>query len=719
VARSLYVASTGPGSGKALVALGLLELASGAGGRVGFFRPLGAAGPADPLTRLVAARYRIPGPIEALSGVSVEAARDRIAEGRLEALLAELLQRYKALEADHDLMVCLGSDFTGLAPALELDFNVEVARNLGALLVPVVNGRDRSVDEAADGVGALLEGLEERRCDVLAVVVNRLAPERVGAFRERIQAGPSPGVPVYAVPELGRLAMPSVGEIAAALDARWLSGQAEGAEREVAHYKVAAMELPHFLDHLEEGSLVITPGDRADIILGSLMADSSGTYPRVAGLVLTGDLEPAPQVQRLLAGLARSSVPIVLVASDTFTTAMRVSQVEAALVPENPRKIAAALGLLEASVDAGELRRSIALSRSARVTPLMFEYELLQRARRARRHIVLPEGSDDRILQAAEILSLRDVVDMTLLGDPAVIRRRADRLGLRLEGVAIVDPQASPLRARFAQTYYELRRHKGISKEMALDAMADVSYFGTLMVHHGEVHGMVSGAAHTTQQTIRPAFEVIKTVPGRSIVSSVFFMCLADRVLVYGDCAVNPNPNAEQLADIAVSSAETAAQFGVEPRVAMLSYSTGESGKGEGVDKVREATRLVRERRPDLKIDGPIQYDAAVDAAVARSKLPGSEVAGHATVFVFPDLNTGNNTYKAVQRSANAVAIGPILQGLNKPVNDLSRGCTVTDVVNTVAITAIQAQAARGAAPPDAPAGGESPGPLDPGGLPA
>jgi phosphate acetyltransferase len=322
----------------------------------------------------------------------------------------------------------------------------------------------------------------------------------------------------------------------------------------------------------------------------------------------------------------------------------------------------------------------------------MFEFELIQRAKRRRMRIVLPEGVEERILRAAEILRLRDVADLVLLGEWRVVRRQIEQLGLRLDDVPIIDPLKAEQRERYAETYFALRRHKGISRAMAYDALTDVSYFGTLMVYHGDADGMVSGAVHTTQHTIRPAFEVIRTAPGRALISSVFFMCLADRVLVYGDCAVNPNPNAEQLADIAISSAETAAQFGVEPRIAMLSYSTGDSGQGEDVERVREATRLVRARRPDLKVEGPIQYDAAVDAAVARTKLPASEVAGHATVFVFPDLNTGNNTYKAVQRSADAVAIGPILQGLAKPVNDLSRGCTVTDIVNTVAITAIQAQ---------------------------
>jgi phosphate acetyltransferase len=375
---------------------------------------------------------------------------------------------------------------------------------------------------------------------------------------------------------------------------------------------------------------------------------------------------------------------------------MDVSGVHATLTPDNERRIAAALGVVEDAVDLAALQRQITATRSVRMTPLMFEHYLVQRARAQRRHIVLPEGTEDRILRAAEILMLRSVAELTLLGDPREIGGRIDALGLRLEDVQIVDPQRSPLREQFADTYFELRRHKGISRQMALDTMADVSYFGTMLVHHGLVDGMVSGAVHTTQHTVRPAFEIIRTRPDSALVSSVFFMCLEDRVLVYGDCAINPDPNAEQLADIAVTSADTARTFGIEPRIAMLSYSTGNSGKGAAVNKVIEATRIARKRRPDLKLEGPMQYDAAVDASVARTKLPQSEVAGQASVFVFPDLNTGNNTYKAVQRSADAVAIGPILQGLNKPVNDLSRGCTVTDIVNTVAITAIQAQHAGG-----------------------
>ena len=485
-----------------------------------------------------------------------------------------------------------------------------------------------------------------------------------------------------------------MGDIARNLNAQILLGEPKALNREVHDFKVAAMNLPHYLDHIKDGDLIITPGDRADVILGSLATTVSETYPNIAGLLLTGGFTPEGPVQRLIEGLKKySPIPIIKVNTDTYTSAMNASAVRPELTPENDRKIAAALGAFETYVNIEALENRIEVVHSRRVTPIMFEYKLIERAKADRKHIVLPEGEEERILRASEILLRRGVADITLLGNPDEINHKIGSLSLNLDEIQIIDPLVSALRTDFAQTYYELRKHKGISEEMASDTVTDVNFFGTLMVYKDLADGMVSGAIHTTGETIRPALQIIRARPGFSVVSSVFLMCLADRVLVYGDCAVNPDPNAEQLAEIAISSAETAVIYGIEPRIAMCSYSTGESGQGSEVDKVRRATRLVRERRPDLKIEGPIQYDAAVDAGVARTKLPESEVAGKATVFIFPDLNTGNNLYKAVQRSANAVAIGPVLQGLNKPVNDLSRGCTIPDIVNTVAITAIQAQA--------------------------
>jgi phosphate acetyltransferase len=467
----------------------------------------------------------------------------------------------------------------------------------------------------------------------------------------------------------------------------------EALQREVRGVMIGAMGVGHFMEDLTEGTLVIVPGDRADILVASLASTLSDAVPAVAGVVLTAGYEPAPAVRRLL---ERAPFPVLESPERTYVVAAAVGAVRPTITAQDEQKIASALGVFQSGVDSLELEQRIALERPARMTPVMFEYEMLERAKQSTRHVVLPEGDDDRVLRAADILLRRGAVDLTLLGDPAALTARAAALGVDVSGARLVDPLTAPQRDAYAARYHELRQHKGMTEERALDVMGDVSYFGAMMVQMGEADGMVSGAAHTTADTIRPAFEIIRSRPGVSVVSSVFLMCLADRVLVYGDCAVNPTPDTDQLADIAISSAETAASFGVEPRIAMLSYSTGDSGKGEAVDAVRRATDIVRERRGDLKVEGPIQYDAAVDAAVAELKLPDSEVAGQATVFVFPDLETGNIAYKAVQRSSGAVAIGPVLQGLRKPVNDLSRGCTVADIVNTVVITAIQAQEARG-----------------------
>ncbi len=694
--QSLYIAGAGGGSGKSVVVLGCMEMLSAVNRKVGFFRPIVRKSvQQDDLTTLIRTRYNLPFPAEMLYGCTAEVAADLVACGRYDDLLKLILDKFKALEESCDLVVCSGTDFDGAVPSLEFDFNADLANNFGCLILVVVKGYHRSFEETMDAVRMAHESLVVRGADLLATVVNRVPSEYLDLLHARARAALPESETVYVLPEQQALGMPTVGEVRKQLNAQCMCGDGDSLNQVVSNYKVAAMEIPEFLNYIEDGCLIITPGDRADIILASLMADVSTSYPRVAGLLLTGGMSPAVNVQKLLEGLRRSKVSILSVPMDTFTTALAVNRVESTILAGDDRKIAAALGLFEHHVDMADLRQRIAVRHSIRLTPLMFEYELIHRAKSERQRIVLPEGTDERILKAAEILTLRGVAELTLLGDPDKIRRRIGELGLKLDGIAILDPRSDPRRDEFAAVYYGLRKHKGISEQMAHDAMEDVSYFGTMMVHLGQADGMVSGAVHTTQHTIRPSFEIVKTKPGVRLVSSVFFMCLADQVLVYGDCAVNPNPDAEDLADIAVTSAGTAAAFGIEPRIAMLSYSTGASGKGQDVVRVREAVKIARKLRPDLKLDGPIQYDAAIDASVGRSKMPDSEVAGRATVFIFPDLNTGNNTYKAVQRSAGAVAIGPVLQGLNKPVNDLSRGCTVTDIVNTVAITAIQAQDSR------------------------
>ncbi|MDJ0850720.1 MAG: phosphate acetyltransferase [Myxococcota bacterium] len=691
-ARSVYVASIEGRSGKSLAALGLMELASRRVECLGFFRPVVRDDEQpDPDIELMRRRYGIPGEPGELRAFSYAEAQRLTDEGRDDELLQRILERYERLAARCDFVVCEGTDYTGVTAPFEFEFNARIAALLDCAVFFVANGRSKAPAQLLDSVAMGRRAFEREGLSIVGTLINRVQPDQADAVRQQCRAEWPHEDPVWVVPEDDGLGKPTVADVSHALGGRLVHGEGSRLHGVARDFVIADMQLAGVLERLEPGSLVLTAGDRPDIVLGCLMAQHSDGAPNIAGIVLTGGTEPPTAVVRLVEGLRRPDVPVIGVDADSYECAVAIEGLGAAIGAQDERKIASALGLFETHVDLAAVEERVRVTRSTRVTPLRFEYELIERARASRRHIVLPEGADERMLRAAEILLRRGVADLTLLGDPTVIRELQATLGIDLEGAAIEDPATSDWRDEFAKAYHELRQHKGVNEEMAHDTMGDVSYFGTMMVHTGRADGMVSGATHPTTHTIRPALEFIRTREGVSVVSSVFLMCLEDRVLVYGDCAVNPRPDAEQLADIAVSAADTATAFGIEPRVAMLSYSTGESGAGEDVDKVREATRIARSRRPDLPLEGPIQYDAAVDASVARQKLPESKVAGRATVFVFPDLNTGNNTYKAVQRSAGAVAIGPVLQGLRKPVNDLSRGCTVPDIVNTVAVTAIQA----------------------------
>ncbi|MFJ9619908.1 phosphate acetyltransferase [Streptomyces noursei] len=688
--RSVYVTGIDRGDGRQVVELGVMELLTRHVDRVGVFRPLIHEGP-DRLYELLRARYRLAQPADSVYGISYEEAAALQAERGTDELVSRLVDRFHQVAREYEYVLVLGSDYAGTSLPDELALNARLANEFGAAVIPVVGGQGQEAESVRAEARNAYRAYTTLGCDVVALVVNRVAPEQRTAIVERLAARLP--VPCYALPEDGSLSAPTVGQIVQALGAEILLGDDSGLARDARDFVFGGAMLPTFLQALTPGCLVVTPGDRADLVIGSLAAHSAGA-PSIAGVLLTLHERPGPDIMALAARLAPGT-PVVSVPGGSFPTAAELFAIEGKLNAASPRKAETALGLFERHVDTAELTDRISVARSGRVTPMMFEHELIERSRAGRRRVVLPEGTEERVLRAADVLLRRDVCDLTLLGEEEAIRKRAADLAIDLADAQIIDPQTSALRERFAELYATLRSHKGVSYELAYDVVADVSYFGTLMVQEGLADGMVSGAVHSTAATIRPAFEIIKTRPGAQIVSSVFFMCLADRVLVYGDCAVNPDPNAEQLADIAIQSATTAARFGVEPRIAMLSYSTGTSGSGADVDKVRKATELVRERRPDLLVEGPIQYDAAVDAAVARTKLPDSEVAGKATVLIFPDLNTGNNTYKAVQRSAGAVAVGPVLQGLRKPVNDLSRGALVQDIVNTVAITAIQAQGAE------------------------
>jgi phosphate acetyltransferase len=690
-ATSIYVTSAEGRSGKSTVAVGVLEALKGTVTRVGVFRPVARSQrEGDYVLDLLVERSTAGLSAEQSTGTDYPSLNDD-----RDAAVARIVDRFSVVQNACDAVVILGSDYTDVGTPTEFATNARIAADLAAPVLLVVNGRGpddttaRTADEVVAVARVALAELHAEHADAVAVVVNRADPEAGKAIAAAVRA--ESGLPAWAIPEDDELTAPLLRSVLAAVDGELLFGDEALLDRPVRGTVVAAMTMENVLPRLIEGSVVVVPGDRSDVLVGTVVAHLSQTFPALTGIVLNGGFSVAPAISRLLEGLG-ATLPIARCAYGTYDTAVRILNTRSRLAADSPQKYAIALGLFEHHVDAAELTTVLQLRPSTVMTPVRFEHALVERARSRTMRIVLPEGGDDRILQAAGIVLRRGIAELTILGEDATVRGRAAELGLDLSAARVLSPLDPELHARFTDEYFALREAKGIDRELAAERMTDVAYFGTMLVHDGLADGMVSGAAHTTAHTIRPAFEIVKTSPGVSVVSSVFLMALADRVLVYGDCAVIPVPTSEQLADVAISSSATARLFGIEPRVAMLSYSTGESGSGSDVDKVRRATELVHEREPELPVAGPIQYDAAADPEVGAAKLPGSEVAGHATVFVFPDLNTGNNTYKAVQRSAGAVAIGPVLQGLARPINDLSRGALVRDIVNTIAITAIQAQ---------------------------
>ncbi len=693
MSNGLYITATEAGAGKSAIALGVMEMLVRRLNCVGFFRPIIRNNPDeawDQDIELMSSQYSLDRPYDTMYGITQNEADHLLSRGKKDEVLERIIEKYNNARENCDFILCEGTDFVPSSAGVEFDINASIIQNLNCPVLLVADAYNKSLDEAVTLTGMTLDSLESKGCNIIGTIINRLPADAIdktvetfrktGLFKQQL---------LYAVPEEDILSRPTLSEVASYLGAKVLLGH-NLLYRHARGFTVAAMQLRNLLSRMVHGTLIITPGDRGDVIVACLAALSSDSIENVSGIILTGGLIPEKPIWELIKGIP-NTVPILGVEEDTFNTAVRVEKLQGVISPYDERKITRALALFEQHVDIERLTNKVITTDSTIMTPKMFEYDLIRKARKFKKRIVLPEGTEDRILRAVETLLRREIVDITLLGNEKKIRQKIRNLGLRMETFQIIDPATSDLLETYAQEYCQLRKHKGMTIENARDRVADVNYFGTMMVHMGHVDGMVSGSIHSTAATIIPSFEIIKAKNPTTPVSGLFFMCLSDRVLAYGDCAINPDPNAEQLAEIAITSAETAKTFDIEPKIAMLSYSTGTSGKGKDVDKVREATRIVREKRPDLLIEGPIQYDAAIDPNVAETKMPDSPVAGKATVFIFPDLNTGNNTYKAVQRSSGAVAIGPTLQGLNKPVNDLSRGCLVTDIINTVAITAIQA----------------------------
>ena len=695
MSRAIYIATGEAESGKSILSLGLMRILLGRTRKVGYFRPIIEV--PDPSKKdnhieTILAHFDLEMEYEecyAMTGAEVIQKKTADKDGEI---LDAIIKKYKALEDRFDFILVEGTDFSRETAFVELDVNAIIAKNLGIPVILVGTGKDKSNDELVTNLLLAYDSFMDKEVKVLGMVANKVDQSQVDTIAKVLKEVVKEEIFIGVIPMIKSLNNPTIKEIVDELDADILIGE-EQLDNQFENSAVGAMQLRNFLQHLKANCLVITPGDRADVILSSLQASISDNYPKISGILLTGGLLPEKPVMQLIEGL-REIVPILAIKKGTFEVANKIGAIRSHIYPTNDQRIYTSLNTFDKYVNISDLTRKYLTFKPKGLTPRMFQYDLLKKAQKVKKHIVLPEGTDERILLAAARLTVLDIVEITLLGEEDSIKERIKELGISMnfDLVNIVDPVSSAQFDDYVKTFYELRKHKNINMSMAQDLMQDVSFFGTMMVYKGDADGMVSGAVNTTQHTIRPALQFIKTKPDVSVVSSVFFMCLEDRVSVFGDCAINPNPTAEQLAEIAISSADSSAAFGIEPKVAMLSYSSGSSGQGADVEKVRKATEIVKELRPDIKIEGPIQYDAAVDSKVGKKKLPNSKVAGEASVLIFPDLNTGNNTYKAVQRETGAIAIGPMLQGLNKPVNDLSRGCTVDDIFNTVIITAIQAQ---------------------------
>ena len=693
--KGIYIATLESDSGKSLVTLGLMRTLLGKTAKVGYFRPIineDKKGGKDNHISTVLSYFDVDLSYEEAFAYTRNEVIQKRNTGKSGEIIDTIIQKYKRLEERFDFILVEGSDFSGEGSVFEFDVNVLIAKNLGLPAILVASGVNKTKEDLAGSLQLAYHSFVNKDVNVMALIANKISPDNLTIAKQILQEFLPDEVEVFAIPRIETLAHPTIKEIVEELDGKVLFGD-EFLDNQTGSFGVGAMQLRNYITKLKQNSLVITPGDRADIILGALQANISSNYPRISGIILTGGLIPEEPILKLIDGLSQV-VPIVSVEGGTFSVTNQVGSIKSNIYADSIPKIETSISTFEKYVSIDTLAERLISFKPKGITPRMFQYGLITKARQQKKRIVLPEGIDDRVLNATARLLAIDIVDITLLGDREKIISKITTLGIEIniDKIEIIDPIKSEYFDDYAETFYELRKHKNVNMDIARDWMTDVSYYGTMMIYKGHADGMVSGAVHTTQHTIRPALQFIKTKPGVSVVSSIFFMCLEDRVSIFGDCAINPNPTAEELVEIAISSADSSKAFGIEPKIAMLSYSSGTSGKGADVDRVRQATEMIKKKRPDLKVEGPIQYDAAVDITVGKSKLPDSEVAGQASVLIFPDLNTGNNTYKAVQRETGALAIGPMLQGLNKPVNDLSRGCTVDDIFNTVIITAIQAQ---------------------------
>ena len=689
--RALYLTATGPRTGKRAIALGTMSILSRNMQDVAIFRPIINEPQLDdraPDINLLLEHFKLKQDYCDTFAYTYQEVRTIINQGDRNLVIENIIQKFKELQSRHDFVLCVGTDFLGKDPVFEFELNAEIASNLGCPVMLITSGEGKTAEDVRDSLLVTRDSMAPYSLDVIATIVNRASLTRAEAddLSDIFAVDGKPGL-VYAIPDEPALGRATMRDLQKGLNAEVLSGEAH-LDALVGDYLIAAMHVDNFLGYLAKDQLIVTPGDRTDILLASIASRLSSSKPDIAGVLLTGGIRPSAEVSSLIEGWTGAPLPVLLTDQHTSKAFMSLQEIYGLIEPTDTRKINTVLGLYDHYVNGKEISARLNMTKPGRMTPMMFELNLIERAKAHKMRIVLAEGEEPRILQATDILLRREVADIILLGNEDKINKLARELHLDVSKATIIDPTTSPKFEDYAATYAELRKAKGVTIERARDVMSDATYFATMMVKKDDADGMVSGAVNTTAHTIRPAFEFIKTKPGYSVVSSVFLMCLKDRVLVFGDCAVNPNPTSQQLAEIAVASADTAKVFGIDPKVAFLSYSTLGSGKGEDVDKMRNACEKAKAAMPDVPVDGEFQFDAAVSPVVAKTKHITSSVGGHANTFIFPDINAGNIGYKICQRMGNFDAYGPILQGLNAPINDLSRGCNALEVYSMAIITA-------------------------------
>ncbi len=717
MARTIMLIPIGAGVGVTSVSLGMVRAMERQGVAVNFFKPIAQPRPGDAGTERSTTTLRNSSNILPPEPFAMKYAETLISSGRTSELLENIVERFREGTRDSDVIIV-----EGLVPTDKHQFanniNYSIAKALSADMVFVThpsNDTSQQLKERMEIAISSFGGKENKH--ISGCIINKVGapvdendktgndltemfdiPEgSINNNLEVLQMFSKSPLPILGcIPWSADLIAPRVKDLAIHLEAKILN-KGDLDNRRLQSVTFCARSIPNMVEHFKAGSMLVTSGDRSDVIIAACLAVMNGM--KIGCLLLTGDYPPEDEVMKLCKSAMDAGLPVLLIKSNTWHTAQRLQNFNMEIPVDDLERIEKVQEYIASHIDKhwlNTLTEDSSLSR--RLSPPAFRYHLTELARKANQRIVLPEGEEPRTIQAAVICAERGIAKPVLLGNPEEIHRVATQQGIILtDEVEIVNPV--DVIEQYVAPMVALRKGKGLTEVVAREHLQDTVVLGTMMLAENEVAGLVSGAVHTTANTIRPALQLIKTAPGASLVSSIFFMLLPDQVLVYGDCAINPDPTADQLADIAIQSADSAIAFGIDPKVAMISYSTGDSGAGSDVEKVREATKIAQQRRPDLLIDGPLQYDAAVMENVAKSKAPDSKVAGQATVFIFPDLNTGNTTYKAVQRSANLISIGPMLQGMRKPVNDLSRGALVDDIVYTIALTAIQAtQAAEKAA---------------------